>query len=179
MSHLNLWDELHSYLDDDERIVFPEMYLENREIYDSIRDVVYLVKGRNGEPSADNRFPLDWVPEHYLPRLLKEQDVDILSKHLIVRLRLPWEKVSHEWLISQEELDENREYYDIIDIFLRVKHKDMDSTTFVFDRLEFEQNRDNYEIIDAKYLVSLKLTKETRARLLGIDPDSIHTYMSE
>ncbi len=171
----NVWNYLHCHLDEDERLVFPEMYIENRHIYDSIRDVVYLVRDRD---NPDGGFC--WVKELALGRVLKDLDVELLGKQLIVRLRLPWgEPVPGEWLISQEELDENREYYDVLDIFLKVKHKDLDGVMPMFDMIEFEQNRDNYEVIEARYLVAVKLSKDTKAELLGIDPDSVHTYMSE
>lgn len=171
----SMWAELQGYLDDDERLVWPDMYLKNRRLYDSIRDVVYLVKERD-HPGAH----LQWVSELGLPRLLKYgSDVDIMAKLLIVRLLLPWRDLKDEWLISQEELDNNREYYDIVDIFLRVRRKDNPKITPLFDVLEFEKHRDQFEVVEAKYLVALKMRPEERARLLGIDPDSIHTYMSE
>jgi hypothetical protein len=151
------------------------MYINNRQIYDSIRDIVYIVRDRN-----DPEGGYCWVKESVLGQVLKEHDVDLLAKQLIVRLRLPWvDLVPTDWLVSQEELDKNREYYDVLDVVLRVKHKDVDGIMPLFNMAEFEKNRDNYEIIEAQYLVSLKLTKKNKAELLGIDPDTIHTYMSE
>ena len=171
----DVWNDLTENLDEDERLVFPEMYISNRQLYDSIRDVVYVVRDRD-----DPEGGYCWVKESSLGRILKNLDVDLLGKMLIVRLRLPWvDLIPTDWLISQEELDEHREYYDVLDVFLRVKHKEVDSIMTVFDKIEFEQNRNNYEVIEAQYLVSLKLSKETKAQLLGIDPNTIHTYMSE
>ncbi len=167
-------DELNKSLNDDERLVFPEMYLENRQLYDDVRDVVYLIKERNHPES-----PLDWASESTLGGALKNYDIDLLAKLLIVRLRLPWNKIRNEWLISQKELNENREYYEVLDIFLKVRRKDNPNEVPLFDVLEFETNRDNYEIVEAQYLVVLKHTAETQARLLGIDPDSINTYMQQ
>jgi hypothetical protein len=169
-----MWNELNSYLDDDERLVYPDMYLKNRHLYDKIREVVYLIKQRD-HPEAR----LQWVSELALPKALKEYDVDMLAKQLIVRLRLPWNKVRREWLCSQKELDANREHYQVLDIFLRVRRKDNSEERPMFDLLEFETNRDNYDIVEVQYLVGLKLTAETKARLLGIDPDSISTYMQQ
>ena len=174
MSTPSMWDELNSYLDTDERLVWPDMYLENRNIYDGVRDVVYLIKQRN-HPEAR----LQWVTELALPKALKDGDFDMLAKQLIVRIRLPWNKVKHEWLCDQEELDSNREYYDILDIFLKVRRKDNPEEAPMFDMLEFERNRDLYEIVEARYLVTLKFSAETQGRLLGIDPDSITTYMQQ
>lgn len=174
MYELSMWAELNSHLDDDERLVWPEMYLENRHLYDGVRDVVYLIKQRN-HPEAR----LQWVSELGLPKALKNYDFDLLAKQLIVRLRLPWNKVKREWLCSQEELDSNRKYYDVLDIFLKVRRKDNPEETPMFDSLEFETHREAYEIVEVRYLVSLKFTAETKSRLLGIDPDSISTYMQQ
>lgn len=174
MSVKNIWDDLHSYLDDDERLVFPEMYLENRHLYDKIRGVVYLIRDRKYPSSG-----LEWVSELGLGKVMKNHDVDLLTKQLVVRLRLPWNRVRGEWLISQEELDTDREYYEVLDTFLRVRHKDSPKEIPLLDVLEFEANRDDYEILEVQYLVGLRLTKETEARLLGIDPDSISTYMQQ
>lgn len=174
MYQLSMWAELDSYLDDDERAIWPEMYLENRHLYDGVRDVVYLIKQRN-HPEAR----LQWVSELALPKALKNHDVDMLAKQVIVRLRLPWNKVKNEWLCDQEELDSNREYYDVLDIFLKVRRKDNPEEVPMFNVLEFETNREAYEIVEARYLVGLKFTAETKSRLLGIDPDSISTYMQQ
>ena len=171
---ISIWDELNQYIDDDERLVWPEMYLENRHLYDSIRRVVYIVKQRN-VPNAR----AEWVKELDLPHILKNYDVDVVAKQLIVRLRLPWNKVKKEWLCDQEEFESNREYYDVLDIFLKVRRKDNPDEMPTFGDLEFERNRDDYDIVDVRYLVSLKFSAETKARLLGIDPDDVHTYMEK
>lgn len=169
----NVWERLHYHLDGDERLVFPEMYLENRNVYDGIKGVVYLVRDRKGPED------IEWISESQIGKVLKNYDVDLIGKLLVVTVRLPWSEGKFEWTVSQKELNENREWYDVLDIYLTVKHKDMDTNTFVFDKVEFESNRDNYEVIDVRYLVALKLNREEKARLLGIDPDSIHTYISE
>jgi hypothetical protein len=168
-----MWDELNSYIDDDERLVWPEVYLENPKLYESVRDVVYLVRGNHPEDR------LDWVSEMALPNVLKNDDVKILGKQLIVRLRLPWHQVRREWLITQKELDANRDIYDIIDVYLKVRRKDGYPQFPFFDKLAFEANRNDYEFLEARYLVTWKMSKLQEARLLGIDPDNVHTYMSE
>ena len=174
MSVKNMWNDLHSYLDDDERLVWPDMYLKNRHLYDDVRGVVYLIR--------DRKFPdsgLEWVSEWGLGRALKNDDIDLLAKQLVVRLRLPWNKVQQEWLISQEELNEDREYYEVLDTFLRVRHKDSTKEIPLFDTLDFETHRDDYEVMEVRYLVGRRYNKATQARLLGIDPDSITTYMQQ
>lgn len=171
---ISMWTELNWYLDDDERLVSPEIYLANRQLYDEIRNVVYIVRDRQYPESG-----LEWVKESALGRVMKNHDVDLLSKQLIVSLRLPWNSKRIEWLCTQKELDENREYYEILDTFLRVRRKDNPKEVPLFDVLEFETNRDNYEVVEVRYLVGMKLNAETKARLLGIDPDSIHTYMQQ
>lgn len=173
-SQISMWEELNWYLDGDQRLVSPEMYLNNRHLYDDILNIVYIVRTRNS-PDSD----LDWVKESQLGYLMKNQDVDLLSKQLIVSLRLPWKRMPSEWLVSQEELDENREYLDVLDTFLRVRRKDNPKEVPLFDLLEFEENRDKYEVVEVRYLVGTKLTKRDKACLLGIDPDSISTYMQE
>ena len=174
MRHESTWDELNSYVDDDERLVFPDTYLENRDLYHDIREIVYLIKDRN-HPDAR----LEWVNERALPKVLKENNVDVLAKQLIVRLRLPWHKMRDEWLCTQNELDDNREYYEVLDIFLKVRRKDNPDEIPMFNVLEFEANRDSYDVVEVRYLVGWKFTAEKEARLLGIDPDSIHTYMQQ
>lgn len=169
-----MWKELSSYIDDDERLVFPEAYLKNRELYDKIRDVVWFIKPV-GYPNAKLQF----VTELALPNVLKNYHVDVLGKALIVRLRLPWREARQEWLCSQEELNANREYYQVLDTYITVRRKGSPKEIPLFNILDFEENRDKYDVVDVKYLVTLRLSKEVTARLLGIDPDSIHTYISE
>ena len=174
MPVISMWNELNGYLDDDERLVFPDMYIKNRHLYDKIQNVVYLIKQRE-HPEAR----LQWVSELALPRALRNGDFDMLAQQLIVRLRYPWNEIRSEWLCSQKELDANREYYEVLDIFLRVQRKDNPEEVPLFNVLEFETNRDDYEVVEARYLVTLKLAAETQARLLGIDPDGISTYMQQ
>lgn len=169
-----MWDKLNGYLDDDERLVYPYMYLENRHLYDDVRGVVYLIRQRD-HPEAC----LDWVSEAGLGRALKDDDCDLLEKQLVVTLRLPWSQVRHEWLISQEELDDDREHLEVLDTFLRVRHKDSPEEIPLLNVLEFEAHRDDYEIVEIRYLVGWRFTVDRKARLLGIDPDHISTYMQQ
>ncbi len=53
---ISMWEELNWYLDRDERLVSPETYLNNRQLYDDIRNVVYIVRDRK-YPEAG----LEWV----------------------------------------------------------------------------------------------------------------------
>lgn len=167
----DMWTELNWYLDTDERLVYPEAYLENRHLYSGIRSVVYLVR--------DRKFPdsgIEWVSESRLGDVMLNQDVDLLAKQLIVRIRLPWHKVPNEWLISQEELTNYPDDYDVIDTLVTVRRDDLREIP-VFDVFDFETNRDDYEVVKVEYLVSPKLSTAGRSALLGVDPDSIQTYM--
>lgn len=169
-----MWTEFNGYLDDDERLVYPEMYLENRHLYDGVRDIVYLIKDRS-HPDAS----LEWIKESALGELLKNHDYDILAKQLIVRLRLPWTQVQKEWLVTQEELEEDRKYLEVIGTFLRVLRTDDPEEIPLFDILDFEANRHDYEVVEVQYLVTMRRSKADTARLLGIPPDNIHTYMQQ
>lgn len=170
----DVWSTLTAGLDEDERLIWPQMYLRNRRLYDDIRGVAYLIKDI-GHPEGS----LDWVWADRLDKFLERDDVMILSKLLVVRLRLPWNEVKYEWMISQEELNQYRKYFKVVDVFLRIREKSRPDTVVLADPLEFEMNRDKYEVIEIRYLVAPKRPPETEERFLGIDPDSFSTYMQQ
>ena len=169
-----LWDKLTAELDEDERIVYPEMYIKNPRLYDRINGIAYLVKDRN-DPKAE----LTWVWEGTLERVTKSVDVEIIAKQLIVRIRLPWNEVNFEWMISQVELDEHRDDYTVIDVFLKIRDKERpNDVQIVVDPLDFESNRSRYEVVEVRYLVCWKPSPGVEQRLLNINPKSIHTVIS-
>ena len=172
MKKSSFWEKLVVGLDDDERIIFPEMYEKSRRLYDKLIGVAYLVRSKEN-PEAG----LDWVWQNSLSRIKNE--VDVLAKQYVVRIRLPWNEVRTEWLCSQEELDEHREDYEVIDVYLKVRLKDDPNSLPIMDPLEFESNRDKYDVVEARYLVAWKLNPEEQARFLGIDMDTFHTVISE
>lgn len=179
------WSEMMASLDDDERLVWPRMYFQNRHLYDAIRGVAYIVKDLNHSDAG-----LDWVWANHLDKLLRQKDVLVLAKQFVVRLRLPWNELKYEWLISQKELHGHREDYQVIDVFLRVRVKDNHTEVVLIDPLEFEINRDKYDVLEVRYLVAWKFGMNpdekpywnsechTRA-LLDINPDSFTTWMQQ
>lgn len=152
-------------LDDDHRIVFPEMYIEHPDLYDQIVGIAYLVRGVNPEDR------LDWIWEGAVEKLRSRYpDVQILAKQLIVRLRLPWNKVDTEWTCSREELDGVREDVDILDVFVFVEDKQDPGKRKLVEPIEFEENRDRYNVLEIRYSVRWKMSKEQEEKLLEIDP---------
>lgn len=162
-----LWDKLVVGLDDDQRIVFPQIYLDNKNLYDQICGIAYLI----GTPTG-----LDWVWQNGLDRV-RESDADILEKMLIVRLRLPWNQTREEWLCDQEELNAHREEYEVLEMYIRATPKNDPSNIKTLDPLEFEMDRDIYTVLEAKYFVCWKQKPEEVERLLDIG--SYQTVMSE
>ncbi|MCK4787429.1 MAG: hypothetical protein KAV87_26965 [Desulfobacteraceae bacterium] len=169
----NVWSEMVVSLDEDERLVWPHMYFQNRQMYDSVSGVAYIVKDRN-HPEAG----LDWIWANHVEKLLEQGNIQILAKQFVVRLRLPWNELRYEWLISQEELCAHRKDFEIIDVFLRVRIRENDMETVLIDPLEFETNRDTYEILEIRYLVAWKFTPKTE-QMLSIDPNSVTTWMQQ
>lgn len=168
------WNRLTDYLEDDERLVYPKMYLENRKMYDKICGVVYLIKSRSNMTDG-----IDWVWENKLHEIINDPDIMILAKQLVVRIRLPWNEVNFEWTIGQEELNARHQDYEVIDVFLRVQDKLTRKEIVMIDPLEMDINPDKYEILEIRYLVAWKLSPESENRILGIDPDSIHTMIQQ
>ena len=165
-----LWAKLTLGINEDERIVYPEMYIANPRLYDKIVGIAYIVKERDN-PNAE----LDWVWEHALERVFKNKDVEILAKQLIVRIRLPWNEVNFEWTVGKAELDENRDDYTVIDVFLKIREKGCpDSVQIVTDPLEFESNRHKYDVVETRYLVCWKPSPKAEQELLDINVSGIY-----
>ena len=165
-----LWPKLTLGIDEDERIVYPEMYIANPRLYDKIIGVAYLVRER-GNPKAE----LDWVWERNLERVSKDGNVEVLVKQLIVRLRLPWNEVNFEWFVGEVELDENKDDYTVIDVLLKIQEKGRpDSVQIMTDSLEFESNRDRYEVVETRYLVCWKTSDKEEQELLNINVPGIY-----
>ena len=171
---LTLLEKVVIGLDSDERLIFPHLYLDNKRMYDQISGVAYLIK--EDHPDAE----LDWVWESGLERLRNNGcGINVLAKVLIVRIRLPWNSVRYEWLCSQQELDDSREDFCVIDIFIKARDKENPSKVILADPLEFEKNRDRFEVVEVRYLVAWKDTRRYSRQLLTIDPERIHTYMQQ
>jgi len=165
-------DRLLVGLDDDERVVFPRMYVDNARLYDKITGRAFLVK------SEDHDSGLDWVWESSLPRIKNKEDVLVLAEVYIVRIKLPWFSEG-EWLCSKEEYEEERERLELVDVFLRVRRKDDPIIIPMIDPLEFETNRDKYDVLEIRYLVRQKSPIEPQDRFLDISGDRFHRIMAE
>lgn len=180
----DVWSRMTVGLDDDERLIWPRMYFQNRQIYDAIRGIAYLVKSITHPENG-----ISWIWETAPKRFDTSPDLEMVAKLFVVRLRLPWNDLEHEWLISKEELHAHPDDFQVIDVFLRVQAKDSDTEIALIDPLEFETNRDKYNVLEARYLVAWKSTleddkkpywdSESRARALDIDPDSFITWMQQ
>lgn len=173
-----MWKYLEDGLDGDERVIFPEMYTENRRMYDKICGIAYLVKDRDHPEGG-----VDWVWEKSMSRVMKRGRIEVLAKLLVVRLRMrvPWypDDTETEFLVSKDELDEHREEYQVLDVYLRIAEKDNPDAPAIVDPLEFEINRDRYEVLETRYLVTWKANKEEEERLLNIDPGNWHSVMEK
>jgi hypothetical protein len=173
MTQQSRWSNFALTLDDDERLIWPHMYLPNRHLYDDIRGVAYIVQNQN---FPDSQW--EWVYAHKLDQLLCEEDacaIEVIAKMLVVRLRLPWNKMIFERFMSEAELNKWREHVDVIDIQLRVWDKEQLQERYLFDMSDFHQNRDRYIVRERKYLTIWKPTPELfeEATLLEIDPVQI------
>ena len=164
----HLWDKLVVGLDEDERIVFPQMYLDHKNLYDKICGIGYLIGTPNG---------LDWVWQNGLDRVQENSDCEVLRKVFIVRLRLPWNQTRDEWLIDQDELNAHREEYELLEVYIRAAPKNDPTDIKTLAPLEFEMDRDAYIVLEAKYYVCWKQEPEDIKRLLNIG--SYHTVISE
>lgn len=168
----NVWSRLAATLDEDERLIWPNMFRQNRKLYDKVCRVVYIVKDpRDGE--------LTWVNDHYLRRLLKDEmysNILILEEMLIVRLRLPWHKYDQEWLISREDLDGFSDgFYDdftVIETLISVRNKE-EPDKVLMNKKDFEEHREKYEVLDIRYVIGPNVPKSI------VDPKDVHTWIAE
>jgi hypothetical protein len=168
MKNKDFWDRLMVGLDDDERIVSPEIYLDNKDLYDKICGIAYLIGTPNG---------IDWVWERGLNRA-RQNGWTILKKVLIVRVRLPWNEPYNEWWIDHEELNAHRNEYEILEVQIRATPKDSPHEIKIMEPLEFEMNRENYVVVDAKYMVRWRFEPEEIKQIKKIRGDH-HSVLSK
>lgn len=171
----NIWSQVTEHLEDDERLVWPRMYFENRQLYDQVRYVVYIIKYTH---PITGMVYFDWVKaDSHRP------DDEIIARLLLVRLALPWNTTHFVDTITRKELEEFRDSYDVLDVFVRVRDKNT-GTPFTFvSLLKFQANRDLYEVIETRFLVSLKYSNEAIKAFMGylpvIAPHRVHTWMQQ
>lgn len=179
---LGEWAKLAKTLDDDERLIYPDMYLENQHLYDKISGIGYLIKDLSNPDEG-----LDWVSSRRLNKLLRTRpNVAVITKLLIVRLRLPWNDVNTEWLIGKKELEENRGEYEVLDKYLRVRpigSKEKPTWLRQEDKTHFEENPDDYEVVEIRYSVRYRWSEaeldELREAGPLVDKENVHTYLAE
>ena len=170
-TELSPWEELHQNLDSEQRIVLPETYLENRKLYDDILGTIYII-GNYDHPNDPPEWCWDGM---YWQMLLLRPSLYILSKALLVRLRLPWNAVNQEWLVDEQELAERQGDYDVLDTFIHVVGKDTPSERpFLVNTGEFEANRELYIVCSIRYLVGWAISKRSKLRLLSLNPERNH-----
>ena len=180
MSGLEEWEKLAVTLDDDLRLIYPEMYLENARLFDKIVGVGYLIKDLNHSEGG-----LDWIPESRLNKVLLENpSIAVLSKLVIVRLRLPWNDVNTEWLVGEYELNEHREEYEVLEVFLRIRKAGDEKIFWLMPekRQYFEEHREEFEVVEKRYSVRWRWSEEDIEDLLNdslVNKDNTSTYMSK
>lgn len=161
---MGVWNRLSASLDDDMMLVYPEMFIENQELFDDIVDSGYLVKDLD-HPEGQ----LDWVTERQLYKLLSQgRSLAVISKLLVARLRLPWYQVKHEWLCSRQELEAHGDEYEVLEVYIWAKHKSWGKPHFIgfAERQHFDEHRDEYQITDIKYNVRWKFTNDDIQEIL-------------
>lgn len=174
MVGINLYEAVKAGLEEDEVLLMVENYVDNWMLYDQINDIGYLVRDYND--SSEGR--LDFVWRRNLEKWVEERDtrfVQILDKVIVARVRLPWNKVDTEWIVSEAQLEEYRDDVEILEIYLRARRRNEPegSERLILDheaRRMYEANPDDYIVTEKKYLVAWKISPETRERLLQIVP---------
>ena len=169
----NVWSRLAATLDEDERLVWPGMFLQNRQLYDSVRKVVYIVKDVENPDSQ-----LEWVTNSTLERMMLEEEnwkFVVLDIMLIVRIRLPWNRLEQEWLVTREDLEYFPDDFTIIETLISARKKD-EPEKVIFNKLDFEEHREDYEVLDVRYLVAPAIPKEQIENL--VNPDTIHKWIA-
>lgn len=165
----SLWNRTQKSLDEDQRMVFPEMFYENRGLYGDIRDVVHLVKYEDGT--------VTWIRDCYIgsARYDAYGPYTILAKLFIVDIRLPWTVVHGEHIIDSSQFNNYRDRYQILDVLLRVKNKR--GMIITVGPTEWELHRDAYELIDIRYLVTERNPPVNPKPPLNIDKEKVNTYI--
>ena len=181
MANLGEWEKIVMTLDDDLRLIYPAMYLESQHLFDKIMGIGYLV-----QDLSDPDKGLDWVKEYQLNKLLKKNPkIAVLQKLLVVRLRLPWNEVETEWLVTEAYLKENPDEYEILETRLKIRRKGSNDEPKWLrdeDRQYFEENRLDFEIVEKRYSVRWKWSAEEMSKLLDeslVNAEDTHTYLAE
>jgi len=180
MSILGEWEKLEGTIDDDMQLIYPDMYLEYEHLYDNIIAIGYIFKDLK-----DPKKGLDWAPQTKMNDILsKNPGIAVISKVLLVRLRLPWYEVNTEWLVNEHELKEHADEYEVLDVFIYAKHIDRGDPEWILGprKTYFETHRDEFKVIEKRYSVRWKWSDEEKEKLLSealIDGDNIHEYISQ
>lgn len=170
----NMWEEASISLDDDERIVFPELYAENRDAFDKIVGVAYLVQDKRNPESH-----IEWMWEGAFNKHKDEEHILVLKKVLIVRLRPPWHKIDDSWLISREEYYAQRRYLRVLDVYLRVQDNEKPWIIELIDADELRLNPGKWNLLELRYLVALRIPPMIEKEFPIINRNNIHTWMRE
>jgi hypothetical protein len=167
----SLWERFE--LDDDERLIFPNMYYKNRRLYGDIKERGYFIKHVNNSSST-----IDWVKQSQLSRLDDLYGpIKILAEVLLVELRLPWKSMRGERIIDPEEFNNNRHQYSLLDVFLVTRDLKTNKKQLMLNAVEFETGRSRYELLEVRYLVVPKIPPEPKERLV-IDKNHYNTFIS-
>jgi len=154
-------------LDPDERLIMPEDYIDNWTMYDQVCGSGWFIKDENAsDPEA-----IDFVWESDLRRMKRSgQDMDkitVIDKVMVVRIRVPWNRVNTEWTISAAQLKEERGDVEVLDVCVRARRKDQPNSEPVLmlsntARRAYEAAPEEYEVTEKNYLVTWKMSPETR-----------------
>jgi hypothetical protein len=154
-------------LDPDERLIMPEDYIDNWTMYDQVCGSGWFITDEN----ADDPTAIDFVWEIDVRRMKRNgHDMDkitVIDKVMVVRVRLPWSRVNTEWTMSEAELKEEREDVEVLDVCVRARRKDQPNSEPVLmlsntDRRAYEAAPEEYEVTEKSYLVTWKMSPETR-----------------
>jgi hypothetical protein len=167
----NLHDWIRGLLEPEERLIMPEDFVENWEMYDQVCGWGWLIKDRNAEdPEA-----IDFAWDSDLRRMEKSgkdiSKITVIDKVMIVRVRTPWNSVNTEWLATEVDMEENGEDLEILEIYIRARKKNEPNSRPKMlvshkNRRAYEAAPEEYEVTEKKYLVAYKTSPESRMKLL-------------
>lgn len=150
----------------------PEDYRDNWMMYDQVRGTGWLITDDNAADPED----IDFAWDSDLRRMEKSgydmDNITILDRVMVVRVRLPWNKVDTEWLISDAEMEEYEEDLEILEVYIRARRKDRPRSKPKLmlspkARRAYEAAPRDFEIVEKKYLVTFKMSPESRMWLRG------------
>jgi len=137
------YEQIHRYLDDDEQIIFPEMYKQNPELYLKVRGVVYMIQNiKTGT--------VDWVRADSRWVFNPEKDI-ILRRMLWVTVRTSPEE--NGFLIAKEEYMKDPSIYVILDVVLTCVHKSLGIGRRL-DMASYQKLIHEYDLIDTSFFVT-------------------------